>query len=78
MIVITIAENHKAPVFDPTPAQEVTEGEVLDFAVVASDPDTPANTIEYELEGDVPPGLTIDAQTGRIRWEVPEAPGSWR
>ncbi|NLS90856.1 MAG: hypothetical protein GXX96_01545 [Planctomycetaceae bacterium] len=71
-IVITVVENQKAPVFDPTPPQRVTEGEVLDFVVAAHDPDVPAHALEYQLEGDVPAGLTIDAQTGRIRWDVPE------
>ncbi len=72
-IVITVIENQKAPVFEPTPPQRVTEGEVLDFVVAAHDPDIPAHAIEYRLEGEVPAGLTIDAQTGRIRWQVPES-----
>ncbi len=73
LIVISIDENQKNPVFDQAPARQVvTEGEVLDFAVTAHDPDIPSHEIEYGLEGDVPAGLTIDAQTGRIRWEVPE------
>lgn len=73
MIVITVAENQKAPVFDPTPSQQVIEGEVLDFVATAHDPDIPTHSIQYELEGDVPAGLSIDALTGRIRWEVPES-----
>jgi cyclophilin family peptidyl-prolyl cis-trans isomerase len=72
MIAITVAENQKAPVFDPISAQQVIEGEVLDFVVVAHDPDLPTHSIEFELEGDVPAGLSIDGQTGRVRWEVPE------
>jgi cyclophilin family peptidyl-prolyl cis-trans isomerase len=70
-IVINVTENQKPPIFVPTPAQRVVEGEVLDFTVAAYDPDIPAHTIQYALEGDVPAGLSIDPETGRIRWEVP-------
>ncbi len=70
-IVIGVAENRKTPVFDLTAAQRVTEGEVLDFTVAAHDRDIPAATLQYEFEGEVPEGLTIDSQTGRIHWEVP-------
>ena len=72
MIVINVMENQKAPLFDATSPQQVIEGDVLDFAVSAHDPDIPAREIEYELEGDVPDGMQIDADTGRIRWQVPE------
>ncbi len=72
-IVISVAENQKAPRFDATPSQRVTEGEVLDFTVAARDQDLPAATVRYQLEGEVPDGLTIDAETGRIRWHVPSA-----
>ncbi len=73
VIVINVAENQQVPVFDPVAAQEVVEGEVLDFVVAATDPDIPTHAIRYELEGEVPDGLAIDAETGRIRWEVPES-----
>ena len=72
MIVIIVAETQKAPVFEETPPQSVVEGELLDFVVLARDPDVPAHEISYELEGDVPQGMGIDAQTGRIRWQVPD------
>lgn len=73
MIVITVSETEKAPVFVTTPAQSVIEGDILDFVVVAHDPDIPSHEIQYELEGDVPNGLTIDSKTGRVRWEVPDS-----
>ena len=73
MIVISIAEDQRAPVFAATPLQTVIEGEVLDFVVAAQDPDIPGNEIQYEFEDDVPDGLTIDSNTGRVRWEVPES-----
>lgn len=72
MIVINVSETLKAPAFEATPPQQVIEGEVLDFVVVAHDPDVPTHEIEYELEGDVPTGMKIDAKTGRVQWKVPE------
>ena len=72
MIVISVAEVHTPPVFDAILPQQVIEGDLLDFLVVAHDPDVPTHEIQYQLEEDVPEGMEIDAQTGRLRWQVPE------
>ena len=72
MIVISVDEVQSAPVFDAILPQQVIEGDLLDLVVVAHDPDVPTHEIRYQLEGDVPDGMEIDAQTGRLRWEVPE------
>lgn len=71
-VTITVVEDHKPPVLEPTPAQRVVAGEVLEFQVIARDPDIPAVALEYALEGDVPRGMEIDAASGQVRWQVPE------
>jgi Putative Ig domain len=51
-------------------------GNVFEYLVQAFDPDS--DPITYELEMS-PPGMTIEANTGRIQWRItPEAKGSYR
>ena len=71
-VTITVVENNRPPVFEPTPVQRVVAGEVLAFQVIARDPDIPAAALEYALEGDVPRAMEIDAASGQVRWQVPE------
>ena len=44
------------------------DGNTASFQMLASDPD--GDTLSYALN-DAPAGMTIDRNTGRIRWEVP-------
>ena len=51
-------------------------GNLFEYLVQASDPD--GDPITYGLEVS-PPGMSIDANTGRIHWSItPEAKGSYR
>jgi cyclophilin family peptidyl-prolyl cis-trans isomerase len=70
---IAVEEVNSPPVFDPVETQTTFEGLDIEVEVTARDPDVPANTIRYSLvEGEFPEGATIDAETGKITWEVPK------
>lgn len=53
----------------------VAEGEVLRYTNVVSDPDVPPQSLFFSLVGDVPPGLTLNPQTGAITWPTTESNG---
>ena len=57
--------NH-APVFDPIEAQSVTEGQLLEFVVTASDPDS-GDTLVFSADN-LPVGADFDPQTQTFSW----------
>jgi hypothetical protein len=65
--------NH-APVLETIPPQFVDEGTELQFTLVASDPDLPADRLTYGISG-APPGMSVNPSTGLIRWLTSEANG---
>lgn len=64
-------ENH-APVIEEPTLVEITEGSLLTLAIVASDPDA-GQQLQYQLGEDAPEGVAIDAVTGVITWQTPDA-----
>lgn len=62
--------NH-APEFDNRRVVEATLGIRLDHPIDAKDAD-PGQFIRYELVGDVPKGMAIGADTGRLTWSATE------
>ena len=58
------ALSNSAPTIISTPSKSATGG-AYEYQVKASDPD--GDPITYGLEG-APPGMTIDAHTGMLRW----------
>ena len=60
------------PVLNPIPKQSATVGTTfsLDVSKFASDPNTPALTLSYELSGVVPAGASIDPNSGILTWIV--------
>ena len=67
-----VNEVDRPPVFADHSMPSVTEGSDLDEKILATDPDIPTRDVTYSLEGDVPQGMTIDPQTGRLHWKIPE------
>jgi hypothetical protein len=59
------APNH-APIFDPIEAQSVTEGQLLEFVVTASDPDS-GDTLVFSADN-LPVGADFDPQTQTFSW----------
>ena len=74
-IVIIVREVNAPPIIGPTPDQTVKEGELLTLTVSASDPDVPANAVQFSLSGIVPAGFAIDPASGVITWRPSEAQG---
>jgi len=67
---VEVAEVDRAPKIDPVADQLLVPGELLELTARAIDPDIPASQIRYQLL-DGPEGMTIDEQSGLLRWEVP-------
>ena len=68
-------EVNNAPLIGALPMQTVNEGDLLHFAISASDPDTPANTWTYSLGANTPAGMQIDPQNGELTWVPDETQG---
>ena len=64
---ITVEEANYPPQFGAIGELSFAEGEPVEFAVTATDPN-PAHTITYSLGDDAPPGATIHPQTGEVSW----------
>ncbi|MEO5915872.1 MAG: choice-of-anchor C family protein [Luteolibacter sp.] len=62
-----------APVLPEIPTKVVTEGETLVLESGGTDPDGRTDLLTYSILTDVPPGLTINSRSGRIRWVTGEA-----
>jgi hypothetical protein len=65
---ITITVNHVnlAPVLDPIGNKSASEGQLLQFTVTASDPDT-SDTLTYSANN-LPAGASLDPATGVFTW----------
>ncbi len=64
-----------APTLAAIPDQQITEGDTFTVDLTANDPDGRSDLLRYEITSSVPPGVTIDSRTGRIRWVTGEADG---
>ncbi|MBL9174171.1 MAG: lamin tail domain-containing protein [Verrucomicrobiales bacterium] len=62
------------PVLNPIGNREVAEQSLLQFRVLASDPN-PQQTLRYGLGADAPPGATIEPDTGLFTWTPTESQG---
>ncbi|MCC7375888.1 MAG: lamin tail domain-containing protein [Verrucomicrobiales bacterium] len=60
-------QGNRPPRLEPIANQTVAAGNLLAFAVIATDPDI-GQTLRYALEAPVPSGAAIDAVTGRFTW----------
>ncbi|MDR1385549.1 MAG: peptidylprolyl isomerase [Planctomycetaceae bacterium] len=71
-IRIAVNETDTPPVFTEIDPIEVYDdfGDLSIF-VEAVDPDSPTNLVRYSLDGDIPEGMTINPNTGEIRWAIP-------
>ncbi len=59
------------PIFDDVDPIEAKTGEKLEVEIRASVPTAEGVTIKYEIVS-APNGVTIDAETGDLSWDVPE------
>jgi regulation of enolase protein 1 (concanavalin A-like superfamily) len=73
-VTIAVLEVDNPPVFDPVSLQTVDESSPFSLTIVARDPDTPPHPVTYSLVNP-PQGMTIDPQSGEIRWSPSEDDG---
>lgn len=65
---VLVDEVQQPPTIEPIEEQVVESAAPVSLAVKASDPDIPATTLRYALDGDGLDGATIDPETGRFEW----------
>jgi hypothetical protein len=65
VIIITVGNVNRAPVFTPVGTQSILENQLLQFYVTAADPD--GNAITYST-GSLPNGASFDASTKLFSW----------
>ena len=63
---VVVAEINRPPVLSPIGPQSDSEGDTVSVFAVATDPDIPAENITYSTTSPLPPGLTLDPDTGEI------------
>ncbi len=66
---ISVTEWNRAPTLQAIDDMTVPYGDSASVTAVATDDDIPANKLRFSLEGTVPPGATIDADSGVFHWK---------
>ncbi|MEW6158988.1 MAG: putative Ig domain-containing protein, partial [Verrucomicrobiota bacterium] len=69
-----VDEVNRPPVLQPIADISVNEGSPVRFTAVATDPDIPANSLQFELDN-APEGASIHPLTGEFNWTPGEADG---
>lgn len=75
-IQIIVAEVNQAPVMDTIDDQTIDSGSELAFTAVATDSDSPTNTLTYTLDAGAPGEANIDPASGVFIW-TPSAAGTF-
>jgi RHS repeat-associated protein len=70
-LFVTVLEVNRPPVLQAIGDIQVTAGQTVAFAAIATDPDLPANQLTYTLRPGSPSEAAIDRVTGQFRWTVP-------
>lgn len=70
---VVVNEVDNAPEFVPADVVVAQPGTLVQITAKASDPDVVKNTIRYAFDSTPPEGATIDANSGLIRWQIPES-----
>ncbi len=73
--VLRVREVDRPPHLESPGRHEIDELKELEIRLAATDPDRPANLIEYTLGNDAPKGMVVDRRTGRLTWTPTEAQG---
>ena len=73
---VTVTDANQPPEIEAISTQGTAEGELLEFQVVASDPDVPTQTLAYALGPEAPSTTNLDPVTGRFSWRPTESDGS--
>ena len=78
--VVLVREVDRPPHLESPGVVRVDELQEMTVQLAATDPDRPANVIEYTLGNDAPTGMVLDRRTGRLSWTPTEqqGPGEFR
>lgn len=68
---VIVEEVNAPPVLAPLASQVANAGSLFQVKVTASDPDLPANALKFSLVSGAPQGMTIDENSGSIKWSIP-------
>ncbi len=71
----TVSLQNQPPAIIHIPDQTISERQNFVLQVEANDPDAPAQSLRFVLAGGAPPGMAINADTGRITWLTNENDG---
>ena len=71
---ITVNDANNAPVISAIGSKTIAEGDTLTFTARATDPDVPANTFWFRLDGAVPAGAAMSS-SGEFTWTPNEVQG---
>jgi hypothetical protein len=77
---VTVTEVNRSPALAKPENRQIARGSELVFTAAATDPDLPANTLQFSLDPETnAPGATINGTSGEFRWLVPatQAPGDY-
>lgn len=70
---VMVVGGNSPPAINPIPNLTVTEGDVVNLTIVATDPE--GGTVTFSLGAGAPPALELDPNTGELRWATTEADG---
>ena len=71
---LTVTEVNSPPTLEALANVTVPEGAAWSITVRAADSDLPAQALAYVLKAN-PPGMSLDASTGELRWTPMESQG---
>ena len=74
IVRLTVTEVNNPPTLEALADATVPEGAAWSITVRATDSDLPAQALAYGLRAN-PPGMTLDAITGELRWTPSESQG---
>ena len=65
---VIVDKANKVPVITPVGDRTARPGFELNFRIAATDADLPAQTLTWSLTTPAPAGLTLNSETGRMKW----------
>ncbi len=74
-ILVTVSEVNAPPQLAPISDRIVKEGQLVQLAASATDPDLPADTLTFSLGQGAPQGASINPNTGLFTWQPGEGHG---
>lgn len=76
VVAVTVREVNTAPALEPVAGvRSAKEGEPFQLQLVASDVDLPAQPLRFQLTGLAPLGVSVEANSGLLRWTPSENDG---